>query len=105
MAQLINYSEVNTTEVSVCKIKNDEMMHILANDFELTVHLIAIETVLSKRVPDNDFTDIINLLRFSITNATVTEIENALVSHNLLQSLPNFIELYSEIVNIIAPLF
>lgn len=80
MQQLVKYSQINITELNVCEIKNDKIKILISNDFDQVVHLIGTETALSKRVPDRAFPEIINLLRFSIADATVTEIENALVS-------------------------
>lgn len=84
---MIKYSKIELAELDVCEIKNNEMNNLRRDDFEQVAHLIGTETVLSKRIPDKDFTDIINLLRFTITNVTVTEIENALVSYSLSQLL------------------
>lgn len=82
MLQLTRISATNITEHDVCRIANDELNNLLANDFTHVAHLIAFETILSKRIPERDFSDFINFLRFTITDVTVTDIENALVSCN-----------------------
>lgn len=80
MKQLATYSQTNVTDIDVCAIKNDELYNLMVNDFDQLVNFVATETILPKRIPDKDFTELINLLRFFVTKVPLKDIENAFVS-------------------------
>lgn len=88
MTQLFEkFSRANLTEVDLCKIKEEANSiryfgrHPLTVFKERVVYFIATKTILSTLMPDKDFTEMINLLKFLFFKTTVEENQSALVSY------------------------
>lgn len=80
MQQLFKFDEADATDTEFCKIKNDSRRSLIINDKTLAIQLIASETIFSSWIPDKDFNEFLNLLRFLVTKTTVEENEKAFVS-------------------------